>query len=96
MQPPPTVTKPEPNVIIRLCDIQSNSGAPLTNISNADFIGFSRAGTRSQKRIWIWNYVADLGDLLNPFPNYYTLGPNIKYFAVNGTTGVFEEGPGVH
>jgi hypothetical protein len=24
-QPPPTITKPEPNVIIRLCDISSNS-----------------------------------------------------------------------
>ena len=25
-QPPPNITKPEPNVIIRLCDISSNSG----------------------------------------------------------------------
>ena len=96
MQPPPTVTKPEPNVIIRLCDIQSNSGAPLTDISNANFNRVLEGWNNIAKRIWIWNYVTDFGDLLNPFPNYYTLGPNIKYFAVHGTTGVFEEGPGIH
>jgi hypothetical protein len=28
-QPPPNITKPEPNVIIRLCDISSNSGAQI-------------------------------------------------------------------
>ena len=31
-QPPPNITKPEPNVIIRLCDISSNSGAQIVSV----------------------------------------------------------------
>jgi hypothetical protein len=33
---------------------------------------------------------------LNPFPNYYVLGKNLQYFAEHGTSGVFEEGPGIN
>jgi hypothetical protein len=28
----------------------------------------------STDRLYSWNYVTDFGDLLNPFPNYYTMG----------------------
>jgi hypothetical protein len=52
-QPPPTVTKPEPNVIIRLCDIQSNSGAPLTDPSNANFNTVLEGWNKLTKRIWM-------------------------------------------
>ena len=52
-QPPPTVTKPERNVIIRLCDIQSNSGAPLTDPSNAPFTTVLEGWNKLTKRIWM-------------------------------------------
>ena len=60
-QPPPTITKPEPNVIIRLCDISSNMGAPLTDPSNAGetFPFFSRRFPQEKKDIMI--YQARLG-----------------------------------
>eukprot|EP01051_Picozoa_sp_SAG22_P002278 SAG22_NODE_100_length_20558_cov_10.189305_13_plen_271_part_00 len=32
------------------------------------------------------------GMFIQPFPNYYVLGPNIQYFHKMGVTGVFEEG----
>jgi hypothetical protein len=48
------------------------------------------------KRIYIWNYVVDFGSMLQTFPNYYSLGPNVQFFAEHGVKGVFEEGPGVH
>ena len=40
--------------------------------------------------------VVDFGSMLQTFPNYYSLGPNIQFFAAHGVRGVFEEGPGVH
>ena len=52
-QPPPTVTRPEPNVIIRLCDIQSNAGAPLTDPSNANFNSVLQGWSKLTKRIWM-------------------------------------------
>eukprot|EP01049_Picozoa_sp_SAG25_P012529 SAG25_NODE_1710_length_2496_cov_1.985398_2_plen_153_part_00 len=52
-QPPPAITKPEPNVIIRLCDIQSNAGAPLTDPSNANFDSVLRGWSKLTKRIWM-------------------------------------------
>ena len=56
-QPPPNITKPEPNVIIRLCDISSNSGAPLTDPSNALFNSVINGWNAITQRIYIWNYV---------------------------------------
>jgi hypothetical protein len=35
------------------------------------------------------------GNLLQPLPNYYSLGENIRWFAQHGVRGVFEEGPGL-
>ena len=43
-------------------------------------------------RTYIWNYVTSFGSYIQPFPNWYVLGPNIKYFANHGVRGIFEEG----
>ena len=91
-QPPPTSgTKPEPNVIIQLCDSgNSNSGVPLTDPSNAEFAGLVKGWSKLTQRLWIWNYVCDFGDYLQSYPNYYVVGPNIKFFADHGVKGVCE------
>ena len=45
-------------------------------------------------------YAAHVTDITNfhnyvtPFPNYYVLGPNIKYFVEHGVVGLYEEGNG--
>eukprot|EP01052_Picozoa_sp_SAG31_P026716 SAG31_NODE_2443_length_5682_cov_3.662428_3_plen_155_part_00 len=39
-----------------------------------------------------WNYVTAFNAYIQPFPNWYVLGPNIKYFADHGVRGIFEEG----
>ena len=113
--PPTSGTKPEPNVIIQLCDSgNSNSGAPLTDPSNVEFAGLVKDWSKLTQRLWIWNYVtgtcchrytnsvadfgdvrADFGDYVQSYPNYYVIGPNIKFFADHGVAGVFEEGPGM-
>jgi hypothetical protein len=46
----------------------------------------------SQNRTYIWNYVTSFGSYIQPFPNWYVVGPNIQYFAAHGVRGIFEEG----
>lgn len=69
-------------------------GAPLTDPSNEVFNKVIAGWNAISKRIYIWNYVVDFGDLVMSFPNYYSLGPNIDFFAAHGVRGIFEEGPG--
>jgi hypothetical protein len=94
-QSPATVSKPEPNVIIRLCDISSNMGAPSMDPSNEVFLKVIDGWNATTSRIYIWNYVVDVGSFLQTFPNYYVLGPNIEFFAALGVRGIFEERPDV-
>lgn len=96
---PPKLTRPEPNVIIRLCDsgpiASKNLGAPVTDPSNKAFAAAIDAWSALTPRVYVWNYVVDFGNLLQPLPNYFALGPNIRWFATHGVRGVFEEGPGL-
>ena len=43
-------------------------------------------------RVWIWDYVADFGDYLAPFPNHRMLAPNIRYYVAHNVKGIFLEG----
>ena len=36
------------------------------------------------------NYVTSFSSYIQPFPNWYVLGPNIQYFAAHGVRGIFE------
>ena len=54
-QQPPTKTVPEHNVIIRLCDINSNAGMPLTHHSNTPFRNVLTSWSGITDRIYIWN-----------------------------------------
>ena len=54
-QPPPKVSVPEPNVIIRLCDIKSNMGAPLSDPSNHRFASIIEGWNKLTSRLYIWN-----------------------------------------
>jgi len=91
-RPAPAHTIPRPNVIIRLCSIECNFAAPLTDASNAPFRTDMEKWAAISNRTYIWNYVTNFGNYISPFPNYYVLGPNIQYFAAHGVRGIFEEG----
>ena len=99
-EPIPRITKPEKNVIIRLCNGGGNGSkaAALTDPINAAFAGavqgwYKLAGASA--RLYIWNYAVDFGNPTQSYPNYYALGPDIQFFAAHGVRGVFEEGPGM-
>lgn len=89
----PTKTmKPRPNVIVRLCSIECNFAYPLDSPQNAAFGDDIRGWSKLTNRLYVWDYCTDFAHYLQPHPDYFTLGPTIKFFANNGVKGVFEEG----
>ena len=47
---------------------------------------------RLTDRLYIWDYTTDFGHYVMPFPNYFVLGPNARFFHRNGVVGLFEQG----
>ena len=91
-RPAPKITKPRPNVIIRLCSIECNFAVPLTDPSNAKFQADMSNWARASNRTFIWNYITNFHDFMAPFPDWYSIGPNVRYFQQHGVTGLFQEG----
>jgi hypothetical protein len=93
---PPAKTVPRPNVIVRLCDIECCFAHPLavaatTDRRNADFAADLRSWSAISDRLYIWDYVIDYAHSIMPFPNLYTLKPNINFFINHGVKGIYEE-----
>ena len=88
----PKTIKPLPNVIVRLCSIECNFAAPLDDPSNASFAQDIRDWYRLSQRLYIWDYVTNFAHYVQPQPNWFVLGPNLRFFHDHGAKGVFEEG----
>ena len=87
-RPAPSITKPRENVIIRLCSIECNFAVPLTDPSNAAFQHDMEAWAAISNRTFVWDYVVNFGAYVLPFPNYYSIGPNVRYFLAHGARGM--------
>jgi hypothetical protein len=89
---PPKITRPRPNVIVRLCSIECCFSHPLgTDPANASFADDIRGWNRMCNRLYIWDYVINYAHSICPFPNLYSLKPNIDFFIRNGVKGIYEE-----
>jgi len=89
---PPKTLKPRPNVIIRLCSIECNFREPLEHKSNAAFADDIRGWAKICDRLYIWDYTTDFGHYMQPHPNWYSLGPNVRFFQEHHVRGLFEQG----
>jgi len=99
---PPRSLKPRENVIVRLCTIECCFSHPIETCDSRenqefekDIIGWSKL----TDNLYIWDYVTNFAHYLMPFPNIYSLKPNIRFFIRHHVKGIFEEGnysPGGH
>ena len=89
---PPKTIKPRPNVIVRLCSIECNFREPLDHPSNAAFLADLAGWSKICPRLYVWDYTTDFRHYVNPHPNWFTLGPNVRLFQKFGVRGVFEQG----
>lgn len=89
---PPKTLKPRPNVIVRLCSIECNFREPLDHPSNAAFADDIRGWSKRCQRLYIWDYTTDFAHYVQPHPNWFVLGPNLRFFQQHNVRGVFEQG----
>lgn len=88
----PKTIKPLPNVIVRLCSIECNFAEPLTGKTNASFAQDIIDWSKLTNRIYIWNYVTNFAHYVQPHPNWFHDGANIRFFRDHGVKGLFEQG----
>ncbi|MEZ5040580.1 MAG: DUF4838 domain-containing protein [Saprospiraceae bacterium] len=86
----PKTLKPEPNVLVTLCSIECDRSAPIEE-KCSDFTRDLIAWGEKTDNIRIWDYTTQFTNFLAPFPNLYTLQPNIELFVKNNAKWVFEQ-----
>ena len=89
---PPRITRPRPNVIVRLCSIECSFAQPLDDPANTAFREDIEGWSKIAGRLFIWDYTTNFSHYIQPHPNYRVLAPNIRFFVKNNVTGVFEQG----
>ncbi len=68
-RPCPRVTRPRDNVIIRLCAMECNYAAPLSDPSNAEFQRDIVNWSKVSNRIFIWDYITSFANYIIPSLN---------------------------
>jgi hypothetical protein len=89
---PPSITRPRPNVIVRLCSIECSFGRPLDDPANKAFLDDIEGWSKIAGRLFIWDYTTNFSHYIQPHPNYGVLASNIRLFVKNNVTGIFEQG----
>lgn len=88
----PQSLRPRRNVVIRLCSGECDFSKPLDAPNNALFARDICDWQRLTQRLYIWDYTTDFCGYLMPLPNWYVLGPNVRFFRDHGVVGLFEQG----
>ena len=94
-QKAPKITKPAPNVCIRLSTITCHFNHPLTSTSCKTCQAFCTdivAWSEICENIYIWDYTTNYAYYLASFPNFHVLRENMKFFAEHNVKGVYEQG----
>jgi hypothetical protein len=88
----PKNVRPESNVIVRLCSIESTFAVPMSQWSNSAFGSDLDDWSKISKRLYVWNYDTDFGRYLQPHPNYFVIGPNLDFYHTHNVKGFMAEG----
>jgi hypothetical protein len=89
---PPRVTRPRSNVIVRLCSIECNFAQPMSHPSNAPFASDFTKWSQLTPNLYVWDYVTDFFDYMQPFPDVGHLAENVRWFVERHAIGLNEEG----
>ena len=89
---PPKHVKPADNVYIMLCDIDTKREVPLTdNASGRHFVRAIEGWSAITENIFVWDYVMNFDNCVEPFPNFHILQDNIRLFKKHNAKMLFEQ-----
>lgn len=92
---PPRGIEPDKNMSVTLCSIECNFGQPLAEgypEVNADFKQDITGWSEIAEELLIWDYTTNFKHYLLPYPNYYVLVPNVKFFVDHKVQGIMHQG----
>jgi hypothetical protein len=90
----PKTMRPAPNVVVRLCSIEccfAHAFQDCDSPQNRAFVQDVQAWSQVGNRLWVWNYDTSFANYFMPYPNLRVRNDNIKFFADNNVTGIFEQ-----
>lgn len=85
---PPQNIRPEPNVNIMLCNIESKRQAPVF-VTDPKFSDDLIMWGKLTSNILLWDYDVQFVNLVSPFPNLHTIKPNVKFFTDHGVSSLY-------
>lgn len=91
---PPKTIRPLPNVLIMLCTSYNDRRVPLKDQTSLSFYNNFKNWAAITSHLFIWDYIAQFANSISPFPNIYTIQPNVQYFASKNVTHLFLQGIG--
>lgn len=94
-QTAPKITKPLPNVAIRLCSIRCHFTHPISDNEcerTATFNHDLQEWSKICDNIYIWDYTTNYRYFIPTFANFKVIRENMIYFADHNVKGMFPEG----
>lgn len=95
----PKHARPRKNVIVRLCNIECEWGDSLNEVAkrapdgkSAEFLKNIREWSEICDRLYVWDYAVNFSNYLQPFPNFFSMAENIRYYKKHGVKGVLQQG----
>ena len=94
-QAAPKVTKPHPNVCIRLCSFKCHFTHPLTNSNceaNKTFVKDLLDWSEICDRIYIWDYTTNYRYYIATYATLDVFQENMRFFAEHNVKGMYPQG----
>ncbi|MHC1763503.1 MAG: DUF4838 domain-containing protein [Verrucomicrobiia bacterium] len=91
----PKTIRPHRNVIVRLCSIECCFAHPLESCpaeANRAFRDDIIAWEPVAPLLYVWDYTPNFAHYQQPFPNFDSLQPNVRFFVNHGVKSLFEQG----
>ncbi len=91
-QKAPKTIRPRDNVIVRLCDTESDPTKPITAPANAPFRDHLSRWSQIARNLRVWDYAVTYANPVGmPMPTTQTYGADYRFYAEHHVEGVFTE-----